>query len=269
VSEPKVSSLSLVIITLNEEAMLAECLRSASFAGETVVVDSGSTDRTREIAVAHGATVSTRTFDNFANQKNAAIDLASGDWLLLLDADERVTPELEASIRTAIVDPASPDGFYIRRDNYLFGGRLRFGANANDKQLRLIRGGKGRFEGLVHERLGVSGSTGDLKGALTHYSSESVAEYRKKLPLFCSLDAEQAWKRGERPTFFRSYLKPFAAFVYYYFFKLGFLDGSRGLLYQLLAANYLFSKYARLRRLYRDRGPASPQSSPLNGPPRL
>ncbi len=223
--------------------MLADCLRSAAFAGEIIVVDSGSADRTREIADAHGARVSTRTFDNFANQKNAAIDLATRDWILLLDADERVTPELEASIRAVIADPASPDGFFVRRENHLFGGRLRFGANAHDEQLRLVRRSKGRFEGLVHERVRTAGAPGRLAGTLIHYSSQTVAEYREKLPLFSSLDAEQAWKRGERPTFFRSYLKAPAAFVYYYFFKLGFLDGFRGLTYQILATNYLFEKF--------------------------
>lgn len=250
--------LTLAVITLNEEKMLPDCLRSAAFADEIVVVDSGSADRTREIASARGAKVSVRPFDDFAGQKNAAIDLAAGEWILLLDADERVTPELEASIRKAVSDPASPDGFLVTRENHLFGGRLRFGANGRDEQLRLVRKGKGRFEGLVHERVSVAGTPGRLKGLLVHYSSESVAEYRKKLPLFSSLDAEQAWRRGERPTFFRSYLKPPLAFVYYYFGRLGLLDGRRGLTYQVLAAHYLFSKYARLRKLYRERGPARP-----------
>jgi glycosyltransferase involved in cell wall biosynthesis len=250
--------LSVVVITLNEEKKLGGCLDSAAFADEIIVLDSGSTDRTRDIAAAHGARVAVRPFDDFSSQKNAAIDMAAGEWVLLLDADERLTPALADAVRAVAADPSALDGYYVTRLNHLFGGPMRFGANSGDKQLRLVRKGKGRFEGIVHERVRVDGRTGELSGILEHRSYQTFPEYFAKFPLFCGLDAEKMWREGKRPTFFQSYLKPPLTFIYFYFFKLGLLDGLRGLVYQALSTYYLYSKYARVKQFFRDRGPAKP-----------
>lgn len=246
--------LSLSVITLNEEGKLVDCLRSAPFADEIVVVDSGSIDRTREIAKESGAKVFVRPFSNFADQKNFSIEQTSGDWVLLLDADERLSPDLQSEIRALLALPDPLDGYYLRRHNYLFGGRMRFGANASDRQLRLIRRGKGRFEGIVHERIFLNGRAGHLKSPLLHFSYQTLGEYSAKFRLFCSLDAERMWREGKRPTVYHLWVKPLLHFVYFYIFKLGILDGCRGLLYQVLSTRYLYSKYWRARRLCRQKG---------------
>lgn len=246
--------LTAVLITYNEERKLEDCLRSVPFADEIVIVDSGSTDKTKDIAAAFKARFTVRAFDNFAGQKNAALENAAGEWVLLLDADERLTPELQAEVKAVIADPASLDAYYLKRQNYLFGGRMRFGASMNDWQLRLLRRGKGVFEGLVHERIKPAGGSGRLKGELLHYSYQTLEEYFVKFPLFSGLDAETMWKEGRKPNLLDFLVRPPGNFVYFYFYRLGFLDGFRGLQYQVLAIYYLYTKYLKVLRLYRERG---------------
>ena len=126
---------------------------------------------------------------------------------------------------------------------------MRFGANAGDEQLRLLRRGKGRFEGIVHERIELKGRAGRLKEPLLHFSTQDVREYWSKFPQFCSLDAERVWREGGKPAFYHIWIKPALSFVYFYVVKLGFLDGRRGLLYESLSARYLHSKYKQAARL--------------------
>ncbi len=249
--------ISLAVITRNEEVKLRECLDSVPFADEVVVVDSGSTDRTCEIAAAAGAVVYSRPFEDFSSQKNFAMEKTRGEWVLLLDADERLSPGLQSEIQKTIANPRALDGYFLRRDNYLFGGRMRFGANASDWQLRLIRSKKGRFEGVVHERIVLEGKASRLQKPLMHYSTRTLAEYKTKFALFCPLDAERLWKEGKKPTFYHLLIKPLLEFVYFYFVKFGFLDGSRGLLYQVLSTRYLYAKYWRASQLFRERNRAS------------
>ena len=253
---PDKPRLSLAIITLNEEKKLGDCLRSAAFVDEIIVVDSGSTDKTKEVAASFNARFVTRPFDNFARQKNTAIEHCAGEWILLLDADERLSPELAAEIQAVIADPRSLGAYYVRRRNFLFGGRMRYGANLNDWQLRLLKRGQGHFEGIVHERVKPDGEAGYLKGDLLHYSYQTLEEYFKKFPLFSDLDAESMWRQGKKPGLAHFLARPPLNFCYFYFYRLGFLDGFRGLLYEALAANYLYTKYRKVLKLYRERGPA-------------
>lgn len=254
--------LTAALITYNEEQKLADCLRSVPFADEIVIVDSGSTDKTKDIAVAFNARFILRPFDNFARQKNAALQNASGEWVLLLDADERLTPELQADVKAVIKDPRSLDAYYLRRQHYLFGGRMRFGASMNDWQLRLLRRGKGCFEGLVHERIKTDGATGRLKGELLHYSYQTLGEYFTKFPLFSGLDAEAMWREGKKPNLLHFLVRPPLSFVYFYFYRLGFLDGFRGLQYETLATYYLYTKFVKVLMLYRERGNPPMQTLP-------
>jgi glycosyltransferase involved in cell wall biosynthesis len=253
---PRTVRLSLAVITRNEEKRLADCLRSVPFADEIVVVDSESTDRTRELAAELGAKVSVHPFADFASQKNLAIERAGGEWVLLLDADERLSAPLQQEIKEAVVRAGGPDGYFLRRHNHLFGGFMRFGANGDDWQLRLLRRGRGRFEGIVHERIALRGEAGRLKSPLLHYSSQSTGEYMAKFRQYSALEAERLWKEGKRPTPYQLWLKPMLEFVYFYFIKLGFLDGFRGLKYQALSTRYLYSKYRQADRLFRERARA-------------
>ncbi len=241
--------ISVVLITLNEEKKLPACLATVSWAGEIVVLDSGSTDNTRAIAEQSGARFFTRKFDNFAAQKNAAIEMATQDWILLLDADELLSPELQTEIQEIIRSDPQKQGYFLKRRNHLFGGWLRFGANGSDLQLRLIRRGAGRFEGLVHERLSVR-DPGTLNAPILHYSSATMKDYLRKLKFYTQLEAQMMWQSKRKPTVWDCWVKPALYFIYYFIFRLGFLDGFRGFLYEILSSYYIFVKNKEARRLF-------------------
>jgi glycosyltransferase involved in cell wall biosynthesis len=250
--ETSVIPLSVVIITLNEERNLEDCLASVSFAGEIVVLDSGSKDRTREIAERHRARFFMRPFDNFASQKNAAMEKAVHGWILLLDADERITPELQEEILNVIQKKDAANGYFIRRVNHMFGGPMRYGASWGDKQLRLVKKGRGVFQGIIHERVRAEGRTAQLQHPMLHYSTQDLGDYLKRFSLYTSLEAQRFYEDGKRPTWFHLYLKPVLEFVYFYFFRLGFLDGERGLQYQVLSSYYTYFKYLKTLELFRE-----------------
>jgi len=238
----KIIKLSTAIITYNEERKLAECLKSVSFSDEIIIVDSNSTDRTREIAKEAKAVVCTRPFDDFSSQKNYAVSLAKGEWILSIDADERVTKELEWEIKKIISVESNFVGYNLTRQNFIFGGRMRFGASLTDFQLRLIRRGKGKFQGLMHERIQAQGAVGTLKAPLIHVTYQTLDEYYAKFNRGSSLDARELLRQNKKTNWFGALTKPIVHFVYFYFFKLGFLDGIRGLVYQILSSHYVFVK---------------------------
>lgn len=272
--------LSVVLITLNEEANLGRTLESvrplvAAGAGEIVVVDSGSTDRTLEIARAHGARVFVEPWKGYAGQKNSALEKAAGDWVLSLDADEEVEPALATEIAEILAvhqtfaharqsgDPLgsgkfkvsfekqgevavgeSISGYWIPRKNYFLGRWIRRGGFWPDPKLRLFRKGAGRFEERpVHETVKLEGSTGRLNQALAHYAYPTLTEYLDHMNRYSSLGAEMVGPRGF--SFINIVLRPWATFVYNYFFRLGFLDGREGLLLHLYHAAYVSWKYAK------------------------
>ncbi len=243
--------LSVVVITKNEEKKLGDCLASVPFAGEMIVVDDYSTDATERVALEHGARFVQNRFENFSAQKNYAMSLARGDWILQLDADERVTSELAQSIQTVMGEPAAREGYFLMRENFIFGGPMRYGANGRDWQLRLVRRGRGQYRGVVHERIEVRGEPGRLTGVLRHYSYQTLKDYFAKFPLFTDLDAQKIFEQGKKPGFLSLGIKLPLDFIRFYIFKLGFLDGFRGLLYQLLASYYILIRHRKARALFR------------------
>ena len=234
--------LSTVIIAYNEEQKLGECLKSVSFSDEIIVVDSNSTDRTKEIAEEANVRVYVRSFDDYSSQKNYAMSLAKGEWILSIDADERVTEELQSEIKKAIAVESDCAGYNLTRQNFIFGGRMRYGASLTDLQLRLIRKGKGLFHGLMHERIQPEGPVGTLKAPLIHITYQTLDEYYAKFNRGSSLDARELLRQNKKINWFTALTKPIVHFVYFYFFKLGFLDGIRGLVYQILSSHYVFVK---------------------------
>ena len=262
--------LSVVIITHNEESNIARTLASvqpvvADGKGEIIVVDSGSTDRTVEIAKSYGAKVFIEEWKGYAAQKNSAIDKAAGDWILSLDADEEVSPTAAAVVQR-ILGPDSDDyegfsGIWFRRKNYFLGRWIRHGGFFPDKKLRMFRKHKGHFEDrLVHETVVVEGKTSSpewdfrLPGeiALIHHSYPTLADYIDHMNRYSSLGAEMATAKGHRSfSLFNIVLRPFATFIYNYFFRLGFLDGREGLLLHLYHAVYVSWKYAKAWELSR------------------
>ena len=247
------SSLSVVIITLNEERNLAGCLDSVSWADEKVVVDSGSSDGTVALAQQHGARVLTRAFTNYADQKSFALAQATGEWILSLDADERVTPELAAEMRQAIAAPGDASAFSILRLDRLLGRWVRHGQGQSQYKLRLIRRGQGQWQGTVHEVLVASGPVRRLRAPLLHYARDTVSDIVRKTDRYTTIEAETLHAAAVRPSLWKMLLYPPGLCLYLYVVRLGFLDGAQGLVLAMLTAYYTFLKRAKLWELSRPK----------------
>jgi len=254
-------SVSAVLITFNEEKKIENCLRALAWADEVIVVDGESRDRTVEIASQYTKKIYRRSFDQFSNQKNYGIDLATGDWIFSVDADEIVSSSLRDSLLRIAGEGSDCDGFWVHRTNYLFGKKLLFGGQGNEKILRFFRRDRGRFEQPIHEKVVVKGKVSEVSGELLHYSSSSVEDYLKKLSLYTHFEAHWMKEKGVKPTFFDLVVKPCLRFLYNYVFRLGFLDGYPGFLYHTLSVCYDFLKYARLLELH-SKKPETPVVQP-------
>jgi glycosyltransferase involved in cell wall biosynthesis len=243
--------LSVCIITYNEEANIGRTLDSVKrIADEMIVVDSGSTDKTVELARGRGAKVFVEEWRGFAAQKNAAMAKASGDWILSLDADEEVSQELAASIQALLKSGnAAPDcdGYMVARRNLYLGRWIKRSGYYPDRKLRLVRRGMGKFEDrAVHESMRTSGKVGRLEGDLLHHAYPTLDSFIEHANRYSTLGGEMV--ASERPTGFsiaNIVFRPLVAFIYRYFFRLGFLDGREGLLVQLTHASYVSWKYAK------------------------
>jgi glycosyltransferase involved in cell wall biosynthesis len=248
--------LSVVIITYNEEANLARTLDSLHPLlphAEVIVLDSGSSDSTVEIARQFGATVFVETWKGFSAQKNSALDKATGDWILSLDADESLEPALAGEILEAIrSSPQSAvNGYFIPRKNHFLGRWIKHGGYWPDSKLRLFRRNAARFEDrLVHEdaRL-ANGATGSLQHALIHHSYPTISEYIEHMNRYSSLGAQMALAKEQNAGAVNIVLRPLATVLYNYFLRLGFLDGREGLLLHLHHGVYVWWKYAKLWEL--------------------
>jgi glycosyltransferase involved in cell wall biosynthesis len=240
-------SLSIVIITLNEEANLPRTLESVKWADEIVVLDAGSTDRTREIAESFHAKFFLEPWKGFAAQKNSALQKATGDWLLSLDADEEVEPALGQEIRETLSKNPAQSGFWIPRKNFFLGRWIRHGGFYPDPKLRLFRRGKGAFEErLVHEDVRIQGPTAKLQNHLLHHAYPTLDSYLEHMNRYSSLGAEMAVARRQVGfSFLDIVIRPRLTFFYNYFLRGGFLDGREGLLLHRYHADYVSWKYAK------------------------
>lgn len=247
------ASLSVVIITYNEEANLPDCLDSCSFADEIVVVDSFSTDRTVEICRQFGGRVIQEGWRGFGRQKNFAIEQAKGPWIFNLDADERITPGLKAEIEAiTAADASEPAGYCVARQNY-FGDRwVRHCGWYPDYNLRLFRKGMGWFnERAVHEAVELTGGrqAGYLVNPIEHYTYASVSDFVERLERYTTLAAEEAFKAGKRGRLSDLAFRPLFTFFKMYLLRKGVLEGSLGFTLSGLYAIYTYVKYAKLREM--------------------
>jgi len=246
---PPPLALSLVVITRDAGAQLADCLASAAFAAEAVIVDSGSGDDTVEIARRSGARVVAQPWLGFGPQKNFAVTQARHDWVLCLDADERVSPQLSRSIKKAMQNPQHMAYAMPRRNRFL-GRWLAHGEGYPDWNLRLFDRRHARWsEDEVHERVLCDAGFGRLDGDLLHASAESLDAYLTKQNRYTTLQAEAMHARGERFSLLRLAVSPLARFVRFYFLRAGFLDGTAGLVHIAIGCFNSFCKYAKLRAL--------------------
>lgn len=248
--------LSLVVITRDAADTLAACLASAAFAAEIVVVDSGSGDDTVEIARAHGARVIQNAWPGFGPQKNFAVAQANHDWVLCLDADERVSPALADAIRGRFAAGAPTVAAYaLARRNRFLGRWLSHGEGYPDWIVRLFDRRRARWtDDVVHEHVVADGPVERLDGDLLHASAESIDDYVAKQNSYTTLQARQMHARGERASFARLALSPLARFLRFYVLKGGFLDGAAGFAHVSIGAFASFLKYAKLRALGHDTG---------------
>jgi glycosyltransferase involved in cell wall biosynthesis len=250
-------TLSVCLITLNEEANLGRTLASVkAIADEIIVVDSGSTDRTLGIAQSFGAKTFSEPWKGFAAQKNSALAKATGDWILSLDADEEVSPELAASIRETVKGSATPAfaGYEMARRNLYLNHWIRHAGFYPDRKLRLVKRGAVTFElRAVHEDMKMPrDQIGRLRGDLLHHAYPDLAAFIEHANRYSSLSAEMVVAE-HRVGFnlFNIIVRPWARFVWSYFFRLGFLDGAAGLLVYMNHAMYVSWKYAKAWELSR------------------
>jgi len=248
-----VPRLSLIVITKNEEAAIARCLRSADFADEIVVLDSASADKTAEIARALGASVIVSAdWPGFGPQKNRALREASGDWVLSLDADEWIEPALAAEIKVAIARPDAADGYEIPRRSRFCGKIVRHGDWRGDRVLRLFRRARGRFsDDKVHERVIVDGRIARLASPLDHDSITDPADAAAKIDRYAAAAAEQLAAEGKTSSEAKAAFRGWAAFLRGYVWRLGFLDGLTGWRVADYNRRYTYEKWARLAKLKR------------------
>ncbi|MCD6451703.1 MAG: glycosyltransferase family 2 protein [Acidobacteria bacterium] len=245
--------LSVVIITKDEEENIEEALSSVSFADEIVVVDALSSDRTVEIARRFTDKVFLREWKGYVEQKNFALAKARFPWVLSLDADERVTPELAREIEEVLSARDKADGYFIPRRVFYLGRWIRYGGWYPDYQLRLARREKARFVGgSVHEVMRVEGKTERLSSFLLHFTYKDITEHIERMNLYTSLVAFDRKKEGRRPSLLKLIFSPPLSFIKGYIIKLGFLDGIPGFIIAFLSSCYTFLKEAKLFELYRS-----------------
>ncbi len=238
--------LSVAIITLNAASQLEECLRSIDFVDDIVVIDSGSTDDTQALAMRYGARVIDQDWLGFGPQKQFAVDSAVHDWVLCLDADERVSPELQTAIINALENP-STSSFRFPRCNRFLGRYLKHGEGYPDWSLRLFDRRQARWsDDAVHEKVETESQVGELQGDLLHDSAESLSSYLTKQNRYTSLAADMALAAGKRATFGRLALSPIIRFIKFYFVRQGFRDGLPGLIHISIGCFNSFIKYSKM-----------------------
>lgn len=248
------SSLSVALITLNEAANLPRTLASVRWAQEIVIVDSGSTDGTPEVARQAGARLFQEQWKGFGAQKNSAISRATGDWILSLDADEEVSSELAAEIQALLTGESPFSAYRIPRRNHFLGRPLRHGGYWPDPKLRLFRRGAAQFEDRpVHESMQSTGPVGMLRNPLLHHCYPTLEDYIGHMNRYSTAGAQMLVSAGRAPRSlpalaWTALVNPAATFLYNYIFRLGFLDGREGLLQHLNHSVYIHWKYAKAWR---------------------
>lgn len=241
-------NLSAVVLTKNEEKNIRDCLESLKFCDEVVIIDDKSTDKTLEIATEFGAKVYSRPLNgDFAAQRNFGLQEALGKWVLFVDADERINEKLKKEILDETSRGANPKvGYYMRRDDYLWDKRLRFGETASVTFLRLARKSAGKWERCVHEVWEVNGRTGMLKNPLLHYPHQTLKEFISDINFHTGLDVIAKRKEGKKSNLVKIVLWPKGKFINNWIFRLGFLDGDKGFVLALMMGFHSFLSWSKL-----------------------
>jgi glycosyltransferase involved in cell wall biosynthesis len=249
--------LSATVITRNEEAQIGDCLESVRWADEIVIVDTGSADRTLEICHKYTPHVYSRPWEGYAPAKNAALALATGDWILSLDADERASGGLHAEITTLQQQPMATlaDGYAVPRRNYLWGRWLRYGGLYPDYQIRLFKRGKGSFKARrVHESVAIDGRIERLQHPIEHYSYQGISDVIQRIDCYTELAALDLRDQGRPFRLTALVMRPLGRFLRNYVLKQGFRDGIPGLIMAVSYAYSVFAREAKFWELTRSQG---------------
>lgn len=229
-----------VVLTKNEEKNIVDCLEGLSFCDEVILIDDNSQDRTEEIARGFKAKVIKRSLNNdFSAQRNFGLEKARGKWVLFIDADERVSLELAKEI-TLATNSNKFDGYFIKRDDVIWGRRLKYGETGGMKFLRLAKKGQGVWAGKVHEEWKVDGKLNSLSNHLRHYPHQSVAEFLKEINYYTNIRAGELHARGVRIKWYEILLYPKGKFFLNYILRLGVLDGLPGFVFAVMMSFHSF-----------------------------
>lgn len=247
--------ITVVILTKNEEKNIEKCLGNLSWCDEVIVIDDESQDKTVDIAKKMGAKVLIRPLqDDFAGQRNAGLEKAKGDWVLFIDADERVPQALWYEIMAKTNDPFNPYiGYYLKREDTMWGKKLRHGETGAIKLLRMAKKDTGKWNGKVHETWKVKGKTDVLQNPLMHYPHQTIKEFLQEINYYSSLRAQELRKQKVAVSWVSILLYPKAKFVVNYFLKAGFLDGLPGLLFALMMSLHSFLVRGKLWQLWQKK----------------
>lgn len=244
--------ISALAITFNEQENVERYVKSLSFADEIIFVDSNSTDKTIEIAESLGVKVIKRDFDNFSDQRNFAIEQAKNDWIVFFDLDEVISQKLSKEIQKSIENKISKTAFFVKRNYFFMGKKIKFGGWQSDKAIRLFNKNHCKYNGnLVHEEVRTNGEIGFLKNSADHFSYKSFDNYNDKLNLYSKLQAENLYQKKQKPNFYHLLFRPFYRFMWQYFFRLGILDGKEGFILAYVHSFSVFKRYLQLWLLYR------------------
>jgi glycosyltransferase involved in cell wall biosynthesis len=242
------ATISACVITLNEEENIRDCLESVKWADEIIVVDSFSKDRTVEIAREYTDRVIQRPWPGHIEQKNFALEQGTRDWLLSIDADERVSPGLAEEIRQVLSQPDRKElGYTVPRKTFYLNRWITHGGWYPNRKLRLVRRGKARWAGVnPHDHLYADGPVGALEGDLLHYTYRDISDHLKTIDNYTTIASRELRAQGKGCALAHMLLNPPARFLKMYVLRLGFLDGVAGFIVAALAAHYVFLKYAKL-----------------------
>jgi glycosyltransferase involved in cell wall biosynthesis len=245
--------LSVTVITLNEEQNISACLESVRWADEIVVVDSQSQDRTVELARTYTERIISVPWQGFSINKNLALEQARMDWILSLDADERVTPALREEIRAILQADGPADGYRLARKNYFCGRWIKHLGWYPDYTIRLFRRHTGQFgDRKVHEGILINGQVGTLQHPLEHYTYRTVSDFVQRMDRYSQLAAQELVKQGRRPLWGELLWRPWFTFLNLYVVKKGFLEGKTGFTLAVLYSMYNFLKYLQFRQLRKE-----------------
>ena len=240
--------ITAIIPTLNEQHNIVDAIKSVDFADEIMVVDSFSTDKTIELATPLADTILQREYENSASQKNWSIPQAKYQWILLLDADERVKEELKKEVLSVLESKTNYDGFWIKRENYFMGKRVYFSGWRGDRVIRLFKRDECKYEKKhVHAEIVSKGKIGILKNKLTHNTFKNKEDYLKKLERYAKWQAKDYDKKTGSITIFHTLIKPIFRFIKHYFIQLGILDGYVGFIISFYQAKAVKMRYRYLK----------------------